>query len=272
MCVILRVATPPDRLDMRMEQLGLSRRVVALRHFSARIHSISNKTVTELKCDTEERRIDEYNRMMHERMGWDTLDPFSYHPERGLYYHYIETDLVVGSQPQKPDDIRYLSEEEDIAVILSLQQRKDLEYWGVNGDALLQAADAHGVEYIKVEAVDFDPHSLRGILPKAVAALERARREHGKTYVHCTAGLGRAPAVAIASLFWNKTMNLDEAYQYLTRIRPCGPNVDAIRGATFDILDHRAWDEFQHLPHDAFRYLSDIDREVIRQRIFEQCN
>lgn len=257
---------------MRMEPLGLSRRVLPSRHFSARMHSISNKSVVEVECDTEEQRIDEYNRMMHERMGWDTLDPFSYHPERGLYYHYIEADLVVGSQPQKPDDIRYLSEEEDVAVILSLQQKKDLEYWNVDGDALLRAADAHGVEYIKVEAVDFDPHSLRGTLPKAVAALERARREHGKAYVHCTAGLGRAPAVAIASLFWNRTMNLDEAYEYLTRIRPCGPNADAIRAATFDILDHRAWDEFQHLPHDAFRYLSDDDRQVIRQRLFEQCN
>ena len=269
MCVILRVRLASGgKQDMRMSR---TRRVTTRARGSAgRVYS--ENTVVEVEYATEEQRIGEYNRMMQERMGWDTLDPFSYHPERGLYYHYITTDLVVGSQPQTPDDIKYLSEEEDVAVILSLQQEKDLEYWGVNGADLLEAADTHGVKYIKVGAVDFDPHSLRGILPKAVAALERARQEHGKAYVHCTAGLGRAPAVAIASLFWNTDMNLDEAYEYLTRIRPCGPNADAIRGATFDILDHRAWDEFQHLPQDAFRYLSEFDRQVIRQRIFEHFN
>ncbi len=31
-------------------------------------------------------------------------------------------------------------------------------------------------------------------------------------------------------------MQLDEAYTFLTSIRPCGPQRDAIRGATFDVL------------------------------------
>jgi protein-tyrosine phosphatase len=30
----------------------------------------------------------------------------------------------------------------------------------------------------------------------------------GRVYVHCTAGLGRAPAVAIAYLFWFSDMNV----------------------------------------------------------------
>jgi len=46
-----------------------------------------------------------------------------------------------------------------------------------------------------------------------------------RVYVHCTAGLGRAPAVCIAYLYWWCGMNLDDAYQYLTNIRPCGPKV-----------------------------------------------
>ena len=36
----------------------------------------------------------------------------------------------------------------------------------------------------------------------AVRALEQARACGQKVYVHCTAGLGRSPAVAIAALFW----------------------------------------------------------------------
>ncbi len=44
-------------------------------------------------------------------------------------------------------------------------------------------------------------------------------------YVHCTAGLGRAPAVCIAYMYWFLGMNLDVAYKTLTDIRPCGPKV-----------------------------------------------
>lgn len=56
---------------------------------------------------------------------------------------------------------------------------------------------------IHSQARDFDPDSLRNGLPKAVSSLEWAVSEgKGKVYVHCTAGLGRAPAVAIAYMFW----------------------------------------------------------------------
>lgn len=58
--------------------------------------------------------------------------------------------------------------------------------------------------------------------------------------MHCTAGLGRAPAVCIAWLYWyGPYLSLGDAYKHLTDIRPCGPNRDAIRGATYDILDDR---------------------------------
>ena len=44
---------------------------------------------------------------------------------------------------------------------------------------------------------DFDPFDLRMQLPLAVARLHHAITTHGHAYVHCTAGLGRAPAVAV---------------------------------------------------------------------------
>lgn len=59
------------------------------------------------------------------------------------------------------------------------------------------------------QAKDFDPDSLRNGLPKAVSSLEWAIYEgKGKVYVHCTAGLGRAPAVAIAYMYWFLGMNV----------------------------------------------------------------
>ena len=45
---------------------------------------------------------------------------------------------------------------------------------------------------------DFDAFDLRKRLPEVIAILHRAiERNKGITYIHCTAGLGRAPAVAV---------------------------------------------------------------------------
>ena len=62
-----------------------------------------------------------------------------------------------------------------------------------------------------MQARDFDPNSLREELPKAVCGLQRAISEGKTVYVHCTAGLGRAPAVVIAYLFWFHGMNVSHS-------------------------------------------------------------
>ena len=68
---------------------------------------------------------------------------------------------------------------------------------------------AHRLQLLGLQAVDFDPDSLRSQLPMAVSALEWAISQcKGRVYVHCTAGLGRAPAVAIAYMFWFEDMDV----------------------------------------------------------------
>jgi hypothetical protein len=69
------------------------------------------------------------------------------------------------------------------------------------------------------QARDFDPDSLRGTLPAAVQALAHALQRGERVYVHCTAGLGRSPAVCIAYMYWFRGMQLDRAYKHLTDIR-----------------------------------------------------
>lgn len=62
-----------------------------------------------------------------------------------------------------------------------------------------------------------------------------------------------------------------QAYKALTAIRPCGPKREAIRAATYDLLDSRGWHEFQHLPSDAYAFLNDDDRARLQHRIRERC-
>lgn len=91
-----------------------------------------------------------------------------------------------------------------------------------------------------------------------------------RVYVHCTAGLGRAPAVCIAWLYWyGPYLSVDDAYKHLTDIRPCGPNKDAIRGATYDVLDDRHFDEFFNLPDRSWAFLNEQDKARLQHRLSE---
>jgi hypothetical protein len=45
-----------------------------------------------------------------------------------MSYAVISESLIVGSQPQKPEDIDHLKNEERVAYILCLQQDKDIYY------------------------------------------------------------------------------------------------------------------------------------------------
>ena len=60
-------------------------------------------------------------------MGWQKLDnPFEYHFDRPIYYHYIQPDMIVGSQPRNALDVDHLAAE-GVTTILNLQQVRG---WG----------------------------------------------------------------------------------------------------------------------------------------------
>jgi hypothetical protein len=219
-------------------------------------------------------RADKYNALMRERMGW--RDPYQYHPELGLYHHEVAPGLIVGTQPRGRREVDRLVEETNATAILCLQEDKDAEHWGVDLGRVIRHAESRGLRHLRAPARDFDGDSLRGVLPRAVALLQRefesARSGQdgsstARVYVHCTAGLGRAPAVAIAWRYWfggggegsvsspsssasedggggeadgggddTALWSLDAEYDAVTRVRPCGPRREAIAGATADLL------------------------------------
>ncbi|XP_050209688.1 phosphoglucan phosphatase LSF2, chloroplastic isoform X2 [Mercurialis annua] len=210
-------------------------------------------------------RMEDYNTAMKRMMR----NPYEYHHDLGMNYTLITNNLIVGSQPQKSEDIDHLKNEENVAYILNLQQDSDVEFWDIDLQSIRKRCQELGVRHMRRPAKDFDPNSLRNILPKAVSSLEWAISEgKGRVYVHCTAGLGRAPAVAIAYMFWFCSMNLNSAYDELTSKRPCGPNKRAIQGATYDLAKNDPWKEpFESLPEHAFADIADWERNLICDRV-----
>ncbi|KAJ1429781.1 Tyrosine specific protein phosphatases domain [Sesbania bispinosa] len=220
---------------------------------------------TSKRASKSKDRMEEYNIAM-KRM---TRNPYEYHHDLGMNYTLITDYLIVGSQPQKPEDADHLKKEEGVAYILNLQHDKDVEYWGVDLKSIIRRCRKLEITHMRRPAIDFDPNSLRRELPKAVSSLDWAISEgKGRVYVHCTAGLGRAPAVAIAYLFWFRGMNLNTAYDMLTSKRPCGPNKKAIRGATYDLAKDDPWKEpFESLSEHVFEDVADWERNLIQNRV-----
>lgn len=67
----------------------------------------------------------------------------------GMNYTLIRDELIVGSQPQKPEDIDHLKQEENVAYILNLQQDKDIEYWGVDLDSIVRRCKELGIRHMR---------------------------------------------------------------------------------------------------------------------------
>ncbi|KAF3434119.1 hypothetical protein FNV43_RR25222 [Rhamnella rubrinervis] len=184
-------------------------------------------------ANVEEEKSETYSNNMTEAMG----AVLTYRHELGMNYNFIRPDLIVGSCLQSPYDVDKLRAI-GVKTIFCMQQDSDLEYFGVDIGAIRDYAKTfEDVEHLRAEIRDFDAYDLRIRLPAVVGKLYKAiNRNGGVTYVHCTAGLGRAPAVALAYMFWVQGYKLSEAHNLLLRKRSCFPKLDAIKSATADIL------------------------------------
>ncbi|OIW01717.1 hypothetical protein TanjilG_05170, partial [Lupinus angustifolius] len=183
--------------------------------------------------DVEEEKSEIYSNNMTEAMG----AVLTYRHELGMNYNFIRPDLIVGSCLQSPEDVDKLRKI-GVKTVFCLQQDSDLEYFGVDINAIREYAKTfNDIQHLRAEIRDFDSFDLRMRLPAVLSELYRAVNSNGGvTYIHCTAGLGRAPAVALAYMFWVQGYKLNDALGLLLSKRSCFPKLDAIKSATADIL------------------------------------
>ncbi|CAL5404298.1 unnamed protein product [Camellia sinensis] len=194
----------------------------------------SSTSSTEMEnADAEEEKSEIYSHNMTEAMG----AVLTYKHELGMNYNFIRPDLIVGSCLQAPYDVDKLRSI-GVKTIFCLQQDSDLEYFGVDITGIREYADTYDdIQHLRAEIRDFDAFDLRMRLPAVVSKLHKAiSRNGGVTYIHCTAGLGRAPAVALAHMFWFDGYKLTDGHSLLLSKRLCCPKLDAIKSATADII------------------------------------
>ncbi|CAN1328524.1 Phosphoglucan phosphatase DSP4, amyloplastic [Linum perenne] len=181
----------------------------------------------------DEEKSDVYSNNMTKAMG----AVLTYRHELGMNYNFIRPDLICGSCLQTPSDVDKLREI-GVKTIFCLQMDSDLEYFGVDIGAIRKYANSYDdIQHLRAEIRDFDAFDLRIRIPAVVSKLYKAiNRNGGVAYIHCTAGLGRAPATVMAYMFWVQGYKLKEAHDLLLSKRSCFPKMEAIKSATADIL------------------------------------
>eukprot|EP00899_Mesostigma_viride_P007923 jgi/Mesvir1/17131/Mv07562-RA.1 len=175
--------------------------------------------------------VEEYNEAMRR-----ALMDLEYHHRQGMELTRVTPRLLIGDCPQSREDILLLKHQLGVTAVLSLQPPSDLAHLGIDAQAITSFAKQANLLLLHDPIRDFDPGDLRQRLPGVTAVMRRLLQAGHNVYVHCTNGVGRSPAAAVAYLHWHNGMSLQDAHRLVTSKRRCAPNREAIAYASFDLI------------------------------------
>jgi hypothetical protein len=150
----------------------------------------------------------------------------------------IRHDLLIGSCPRRPADIDRICDATGATAMLSLQTDACRAALGIDCKTLGERASRRGLVVHNSPIRDFDAEDQRKRLPGAVHALGDLLAGGHRTYVHCTAGINRAPLVVLGYLTFVDGMAVPDAMALIHRGRPeACPSWDAYHGSRGDVLE-----------------------------------
>lgn len=158
--------------------------------------------------------------------GWYGLGSGAVRPSRPTL-NAILPDLLVGEYPN-PHDLPWLAREHGVTAVLSLQDDADLASKRLRLADVERACAEAGLSFARVPIPDGDPDVLAARLPGLVAQLHALRTAGARVYLHCNAGLNRAPTVAIAYVHVHEALALPDAIAFVKARRVAVPYVRAL--------------------------------------------
>lgn len=131
----------------------------------------------------------------------------------------IETDIFLGSAPQTSVDVSRLKQMK-ITAVLSLQSDADFSAHRIDWQKLRSAYQYNDISVQRYPIIDFDEADLAKNLASPVEALGSLLANGHRVYVHCNAGVCRAPATVLGYLCHSRGMTIKQGLEYIRRNRP----------------------------------------------------
>ena len=155
-----------------------------------------------------------------------------------LNWDEIREDIVIGSCPMTSADIDQIIAKLEVTAILSLQSDECRSHFDIDYGALCNHGKKRRLTIVNAPMLDFDPPDQRRNLAEAVRSLHSLLAAGHRVYVHCTAGMNRAPLVVLAYMTFVEMQAFDLALATLKAARPgADPSLEAYHGCRDDLLD-----------------------------------
>lgn len=140
------------------------------------------------------------------------------HPRHAVIRPY----LLVGEY-LRPDDTTWLTQQLGVSSVLCLQDDIDLAGKALSLSDLVQAYGGARIDFHHHPVPDGEQAIFSERLPAIVARLAELIARKATVYVHCNAGMNRAPTVAVAYLHEHEGMALGAARDFVKQRHPCVP-------------------------------------------------
>jgi len=196
-----------------------------------------------------------------------------------LNWGQITAYIVIGTCPMAPDDLRRIHSEAGISGVLSLQHDDCLAYWGINYEMMYRAGTGLGLMMERCPIRDFDVPDMRRYLPAAILMLTNMLAHGHRVYVHCTAGMGRAPVVVLGYLTLVEGYSPGDAIRLILEGRPGSvPAWEAYYGCCEDLvarhreaIERRAYELYELGVHgNAYADWIQAQAEILRLMLTQE--
>lgn len=138
----------------------------------------------------------------------------------------IFPNLLVGEYPTL-GDVPWLKEDLAVTAVLSLQDESDLLSKAIDVGQLAVCYRDANIVFERIGISDCDIEDLRARLPITIERLATMLTASHRVYLHCNAGMNRAPTIAIGYLHRAVGMSLEGARLFLKARRFCVPYMSA---------------------------------------------
>ena len=148
-----------------------------------------------------------------------------------INFNRIETNIFIGSAPQTSEDVRRLSQMK-VTAVLSLQSDEDFRSHRIDWNDIQSAYQHNDITLQRFQIIDFDETDMGNKLVPPVRKLNDLLTQGHRVFVHCNAGVCRAPGTVLGYLCHYRGMTIKQGLEYIRRERPqANPYVAAVQKA-----------------------------------------